>query len=64
LKVDHSGAIVFPMSAKGKQVSAEGKFEAIGGSDAHGQAAAAEHATQNKEASTQYQINATGALIR
>jgi hypothetical protein len=30
LKVEHDGAIVFPMSAKGKQVSAEGVFEAAG----------------------------------
>ena len=27
LKVEHEGAIVFPMSAKGKHVSAEGVFE-------------------------------------
>jgi hypothetical protein len=46
LKVEHEGAIVFPMSAKGKQVSAEGTFESIGG------------------ASAQYQIKATGAVIK
>ena len=34
LKVEHDGAIVFPMSAKGKPVSAEGVFESIGGDDA------------------------------
>jgi hypothetical protein len=44
LKVEHEGAIVFPMSAKGKKVSAEGTFEAVG--------------------SAQYQINATGAVIK
>jgi hypothetical protein len=62
LKVEHDGAIVFPMSAKGKKVSAEGVFEAIG--DEHGLAAATEHAKQDKKASTQYQIKATGAVIR
>jgi len=64
LKVEHEGAIVFPMSAKGKQVSAEGTFEAIGGGDAHGKEAAEEHAKADPKASTQYQIKATGALIR
>ena len=64
LKVEHEGAIVFPMSAKGKQVSAEGTFEAIGGGDAHGKDAAEEHAKADPKASTQYQIKATGALIR
>jgi hypothetical protein len=64
LKVEHEGAIVFPMSAKGKQVSAEGTFEAIGGSDSHGKEAAEEHAKADPKASTQYQIKATGALIK
>ena len=30
LKVEHEGTIVFPMSAKGKKVSAEGAFEPAG----------------------------------
>jgi hypothetical protein len=64
LKVEHDGAIVFPMSAKGKQVSAEGVFEVIGGADAHATDASAEHAKQDPKASTQYQIKATGALIK
>jgi hypothetical protein len=64
LKVDHNGAIVFPMSAKGKKVSAEGTFEAIGGSDEHAKEAASEHAKQDQTASTQYQIKATGAVIK
>jgi hypothetical protein len=63
LKVEHDGAIVFPMSAKGKRVSAEGVFEAIGG-DAHAASAASEHAAQDPAASTTYQIKATGALIK
>ena len=64
LKVEHEGAIVFPMSAKGKEVSAEGKFESIGGADAHAHEAASEHAKQDPKASAQYQITATGAVIK
>jgi hypothetical protein len=60
LKVE-DGAIVFPLSAKGKNVSAEGVFEAVG--DAHAREAAGEHAKQDAKASTSYQIKATGALI-
>jgi hypothetical protein len=63
LKVE-DGAIVFPVSAKGKKVSAEGVFEAIGGSDEHGKEAAGEHAKHDPKASADYQIKATGALIR
>ena len=61
LKVE-DGAIVFPLSAKGKNVSAEGVFEAFG--DAHAREAAGEHAKQDTKRSTSYQIKATGALIR
>ena len=50
LKVEHEGAIVFPMSAKGKRVSAEGIFEAIAAGDAHGKEAAAEHAKHDAQA--------------
>ena len=64
LQVEHDGGIVFPMSAKGKKVSAEGTFEAIGGADEHAKEAASEHAKQDKSASVQYQIKATGAVIR
>ena len=64
LKVEHEGAIKFPMSAKGKKVSAQGTFEAVGGSDEHGKDAAAEHAKHDAKASAQYQITATGAVIR
>ena len=53
LKVE-DGVIVFPMSAKGRNVSAEGVFEAIGD----------EHAKQDAKASATYQIKATGAVIR
>lgn len=64
LKVEDGGAIVFPTSAKGKKVSAEGTFDAIGGNDDEGKDAASEHAKQDKKASTQYQIKATGAVIK
>jgi hypothetical protein len=64
VKVEHEGAIVFPMSAKGKHVSAEGTFEAIGGSDAHAKEAAQEHAKADPNASTAYQIKVTGAVIK
>jgi len=64
LKVEHEGAIKFPMSAKGKPVSAQGTFTAIGGDDEHGKEAAAEHAKHDTQASKTYQITATGALIK
>ena len=60
LKVD-DGVIVFPMSAKGKKVSAEGVFEQVAG---EAKEAAAEHAKQDPKASAEYQIKATGALIK
>jgi hypothetical protein len=64
LKVEHEGAIKFPMSAKGKRVSAQGTFSAIGGDDAHGKEAASEHAKHDAKASKTYQITATGAVIK
>ena len=63
LKVE-DGVIVFPVSAKGKQVSAEGVFEEIGAKDEHAKEAAGEHAKHDAAASKQYQIKATGAIIR
>jgi hypothetical protein len=62
LKVE-DGVIVFPVSAKGKKVSAEGVFEVVG-SDGDGAEAAGEHAQQDPKASTRYQLKATGAIIR
>jgi hypothetical protein len=62
LKVEHEGAIVFPMSAKGKKVSAEGVFEvATGEADEH---AAGGHATHEPLTAATFQIKATGAIIR
>ena len=62
LKVD-DGVIVFPMSAKGKTVSAEGVFEAVGGTPDSSEAAG-EHAKADPKASQQFQLKATGAIIR
>jgi hypothetical protein len=64
LKVEHEGSIVFPVTAKGKQVSAQGVFEAIGAADEHAREAAGEHAAMDHAASQQFQISATGAVIR
>jgi hypothetical protein len=64
LKVEHEGAIVFPMSARGRHVSAEGTFEAIGAADEHAREASREHAKQDPKASTDYEIKATGAIIK
>jgi len=62
LKVD-DGVIVFPVSAKGKKVSAQGVFEAVG-REAESTEAAGEHARKDPKASQQYQLKATGAVIR
>jgi Domain of unknown function (DUF4920) len=58
------GVIVFPASAKGKRVSAEGVFEAIAAGDAHGTHAAQENVKKNPKASAQYQLKGTGAVVR
>lgn len=60
LKVE-DGVIVFPVTAKGKKVSAQGVFEAVG--DEHGKQAAGEHAKHDAKASATYQLKATGAVI-
>jgi hypothetical protein len=61
LKVE-DGVIVFPVSAKGKKVSAEGVFEEVAGPE--NKEAAGEHARHDAKASTNYHIKATGAVIR
>jgi hypothetical protein len=61
LKVE-DGVIVFPVTAKGKRVSAQGVFEAVGGGDSTD--AAGEHARVDAKASQQYQLKATGAIVR
>ena len=62
LKVE-DGVIVFPVSAKGKKVSAQGVFEVVG-ADKESQEAAGEHASRDPKASAAYQIKATGAVIK
>ena len=62
IKVD-DGVIVFPMTAKGRKVSAEGVFEAVGG-NAEAKEAAGEHAKHDPKASQTYQLKATGAVIQ
>ena len=62
LKVD-DGVIVFPVSAKGRKVSAEGVFEAIGG-PGDSRDAAQEHAKDDPKASQSYQLKAAGAIIQ
>lgn len=63
LKVE-DGVIKFPVTAKGKKVSAEGVFEAIAAKDEHAHDAAGEHARHDAHASKKFQIKATGALIK
>ena len=62
LKVE-DGVIVFPVTAKGKKVSAEGVFEVVG-KDAESKEAAGEHAKHDAKASKEYQLKASGAIIR
>lgn len=61
LKVD-DGVIVFPVTAKGKRVSAQGVYEVVGGGD--GKDAAGEHAHADPNASKEYHLKATGAIVR
>ncbi len=63
LKVE-DGVIVFPLTAKGQKVSAQGVFEEVGATDGHGQEAASEHASHEPKATKRYHIAATGAVIR
>lgn len=63
LKVE-DGVIKFPVSAKGKQVSAEGVFEAIADKDEHANEAAGEHGKHDAKASKKFQIKATGAIVK
>ena len=65
LKVD-DGVIVFPVTAKGKRVSAQGVYEAVGGpgTKADARDAAGEHAHIDPKASMEYHLKATGAIVR
>lgn len=66
LKVEHGAGIVFPISAKGKNASAEGVFEKITDADKEARNAADEHAAHAKvsDFGKKYQIKATGAIVR
>ena len=61
LKVE-DGVIVFPVTAKGRKVSAEGVFEIVGNTG-DAKEASEEHAKHDAGASRQYQLKATGAII-
>ncbi len=66
LKVE-DGVIVFPVSAKGKAVSAQGTFERIKAEDVEGHDAASEHAKHEAKpqaVTATYQLKATGALVK
>jgi len=66
LKVEHDGKIVFPISAKGKAVSAEGVFVKVSATDKESKETIKEQAEVMKvsDFSKTYQINATGAVIK
>ena len=66
LKADHDGALIFPVTARGRRASAEGVFEKIGAEDTEARNAAAEQAaaTGASDFNATYQIKAAGAVIR
>ena len=66
LKVDHASGIVFPISAKGKQASAEGVLEKIATGDKEANEAASEHAGHAKvsDFAKKYHVKATGAIVK
>jgi hypothetical protein len=66
LKVSHDGKIVFPVSAKGKAVSAEGVFVKVSATDKESKEVIKEQAEVMKvsDFSKTYQINTTGAVIK
>ena len=64
-QADHDGKIVFPITMKGKQASAEGVFIKIGGDNKEATAAAHEHAANQPKAAdfgSKYQFQVTGAV--
>lgn len=66
-KVDHDGALVFPIAARGKRASAEGVFERIDAGDKEGNEAAREHLAAQPTASDfgkKYQVKVTGAIVK
>ena len=66
-KVDHDGALTFPIAAKGKRASAEGVFERIAAGDKEGNEAAKEQLGAQPNASDfgkKYQVKVTGAVLK
>ena len=66
-KVDHDGAITFPIAARGKRASAEGVFQRIDAADKEGNEAAREQRAGQPTASdfgTKYQVKVTGAVVK
>ena len=64
-KVDHDGAITFPIAARGKRASAEGVFQRIDAGDKEGNEAAREQLAAQPTASDfgkKYQVKVTGAV--
>ena len=66
-KVDHEGAITFPVTARGKRASAEGVFQRIDAADKEGNEAAKEQLAAQPTASDfgkKYQVKVTGAILK
>lgn len=66
-KVDHDGALTFPVTARGKRASAEGVFERIDAADKEGNEAAKEQLAAQPTASDfgrKYQVKVTGAVLK
>jgi putative intracellular protease/amidase len=64
-QADHDGKIVFPLTLKGKQASAEGVFIKIAADDKEATEAAGEHAASQPKAAgfgRRYQFQVTGAV--
>ena len=64
-QADHDGKIVFPLTMKGKQASAEGVFIKIGADNKEAKEAAHEHAADQPKAAdfgSKYQFQVTGAV--
>lgn len=65
IKVEDGGPIIFPVSAKGKKVSAEGVFEKVKSGDKEAMEAAAEQKAGAKAETfgKTYQLKGTGAYV-
>jgi hypothetical protein len=66
LTVDHHGGIVFPISAKGKAVSAEGVFQKVAATDKESKGTIVEQAAVMKVSdwSKTYQLKTVGAVVK